>query len=192
MSDTVKNQSSLSQVQPSMPSPSPSTLHELNQLIRLPVSWSSQVGDDIRYYKVYSVPCTSRQPLVISHCLTVHSNRSWSLFVVNQPVNAQMCGALKSIPSVVSAERLQELLNLVDRLTLIDMCRNKKGNFLSAKGDVVAVVDEYAPVELDGSLFPATVRNVNCELLVHGQKCEVCRTYRPTLPTGSQEGTLKD
>ena len=190
MSDNVQNQASLSQDQSRDCMPSLSTLHELNQLIRLPASWSSQVGDDIRYYKVYSVPCTSRQPLVISHCLTVHNNRSWSLFVFNQPVNAQTCNALKSIPSVVSAEHLQELINLVDRLKvcaghpdnhLVDMCRNKKGKFLSAKGDVVAVVDEYAPVELDGSLFSATVRNVNCELLVHGQKCEVCKRYRPTL-----------
>lgn len=63
------------------------------------------------------------------------------------------------------------------------MCQYKKGNFLSVMGDVVAVVDDYSPDKLDGSesIYSATVHNMNCEMLVHSAKCEVCIRYRATL-----------
>ena len=133
----------------------------MNELVQLPDSWSSQVSNELRYYKVHDIPCTSKQPLVISHCLTVCSDRLWSLFVYNQPVNVEKCSALKSMPSTLDTKHLQRLINLVDSLKicaghpddhLVSMCRNRKGKLLSAKGDVMAVVDEYASVELDGSL----------------------------------------
>ena len=58
----------------------------------------------------------------------------------------------------------------------------QKGKFLSAKGDMVAMVDEYAPIgDLMVLFFSVFVINVNCELLVHGSKCEVCKWYRSTL-----------
>ena len=31
------------------------------------------------------------------------------------------------------------------------------------------------------ALYHATVRHTNCELLVHGAKCETCKRYRATL-----------
>lgn len=39
----------------------------------------------------------------------------------------------------------------------------------------MATVDKYAPVELDASHISA---NVNCELLVHGSKCEVYKQIK--------------
>lgn len=74
------------------------SLSELNEVIRLPVSWSCQVSDEIRYYEVYNVPCSCKQPLVVSHCLTIHSVWSWSLFVFNRSVDVHKCCVLKSIP----------------------------------------------------------------------------------------------
>ena len=51
----------------------------------------------------------------------------------------------------------------------------------SKKGEVVASVDAYAPVELNGVIYTQTVRNMSCEIIVNGVKCSKCVEYRGTL-----------
>ena len=54
---------------------------------------------------------------------------------------------------------------------VVSMCRNRKGKLLSAKGDVMAVVDEYASVELDGSIMLLyATPTVNCWSMVPSVK----------------------
>ena len=42
------------------------------------------------------------------------------------------------------------------------------------------MIDKY-PVELNGQVYFKTVRSANCEILVHGGKCDDCKAYCPNL-----------
>ena len=54
----------------------------------------------------------------------------------------------------------------------------RKGTFTSHDGTTVVTLDHYAAVFLNGESFARTVRTTSCELLVHGVKCDSCKTYR--------------
>ena len=64
----------------------------------------------------------------------------------------------------------------------IGMVSSKQGTCKERNGkDIIAVVDRYAPVALNGEVYDATVRNSQCEIIVNGAKCEKCVSYRDTL-----------
>ena len=63
----------------------------------------------------------------------------------------------------------------------IEMAHAKKGLFKSRTNTATALLDNYAPVVLNGEPFTETIRTVACEMLVQGVKCSSCKSYRATL-----------
>ena len=155
--------------------------------------WSDQspsLLSSIRVCKLLSVASTSTQPLVITHCVTVNSDLQWTLFVYNHQVTPSSCRALKSIPSKLSKDSLYTLLHLVDQLHVcpghpekhfIEFVLSRKGVLKSHDGSISAILDDYAPVSLNGITYSCTIRTGKCEHLVHEVKCLSCQRYRSTL-----------
>ena len=65
----------------------------------------------------------------------------------------------------------------------IEVAHLRKGKFLSPNNELVAVLDESMCISVDGIEYSATVRHVNCSVLLEeGQSvCLVCVEYRNTL-----------
>ena len=174
------------------------TLRDLYASIKLPSSaWCDQSPCDepltcIKLCKLATQSSSPQQPLVVTHCLTVNSTLHWSLFVHNHEIKHNKCTALATVPERLNPNTLARLLNLVDCLGVcvgqpdehfIAMAIARKGTFTSHDGATVASLDHYAPVSLNGESFAQTVRTTSCELLVHGVKCDSCKTYRAMLRT---------
>ena len=174
------------------------TLRDLYASIKLQSSaWCDQSPCDepltcIKLCKLATQSLSPQQPLVVTHCLTVNSTLHWSLFVHNHEIKHNKCTALATVPERLNPNTLARLLNLVDCLGVcvdqpdehfIAMAVARKGTFTSHDGATVASLDHYAPVSLNGESFARTVRTTSCELLVHGVKCDSCKTYRATLRT---------
>ena len=170
------------------------TLQDLHNSLKLPSrSWCDQSPQPltcIKVCKLTSHASSSRQPLVITHCLTVNSDMTFSLFVHNCEVKQNSCSALASIPVELNLDSFATLLSLVDRLRVcaghpdanyVAMATSRKGVFKSQDGSATATLDNYAPVKLNGEIFAQTVRTVACEMLVAEAKCVSCATYRATL-----------
>ena len=144
----------------------------------------------IKVCKLGSQASSSRQPLVITHCLTITDQLQWSLFVHNHKVNPSMCSALAGIPNLLTTESLAILLNRADKLNIcaghpdshfVSMVEEKKGVLKTRGGQPASALDDYAPVVLNGESFSQTVRTTKCEMLVNGLKCETCKVYRAYL-----------
>ena len=63
------------------------------------------------------------------------------------------------------------------------IARQKKGTFLSIDGQVVAVLHELFCFVVNGELKSATIRHINCDILLDKEKvtCPSCTSYRNTL-----------
>ena len=48
----------------------------------------------------------NRQPPIISHCLTIHADLTWTLYVHNHEVDHHNCSSLPSTPRTLDAESL--------------------------------------------------------------------------------------
>ena len=101
-------------------SPLHCTLQDLYRCLKLPNRyWSDKSPQpllSINLCKLLSLYSTSKQPLVITHCVTVNSDLQWLLFVHNQLVSPTSYRALKSLPLQLTQESFSDLLNIVDRL----------------------------------------------------------------------------
>lgn len=172
---------------------STSDIQSLHQSLTLPGdTWmdvSTQPLTSICLCKVSDIPSGSKQPIVITHCLTVNGDLTWSLYVHNHHLNQQNCTALQSIPQTLSLDALNDLLQRLDHLHVccgqhfVSMVNAKKGKKISSDGKVTASVDQYAPVTLNRENYQATVRTGSCELVSNSQKCSSCKCYRDTLRT---------
>ena len=129
--------------------------------------------------------------VVVTHSVVVNEDLSWSIQVHGQPVDKSKCNALKSYPETIKTKlALNGLLQLVDGLNIcaghpeqcfLDLADSRKGKFQSANQSTVAFTDAYFPIHLNGEVYSRTVRTTDCELLVHGSKCDSCKQYRSTL-----------
>ena len=160
-------------------------------------SWSNQSLSpltSIKLCKISSEASSSRQPLVVTHCLSVSSDLQWSVSVHNHEVKQSNCPALVPVPKKLTPQSLENLLNLVDRLNVcighpdehfVRMVSSKNKVLKSQDGSVMAFVDGYAPVVVNGEVLTETIRTTRCELLLDGDcmKCTPCKTYRATLRT---------
>ena len=115
---------------------------------------------------------TSKQPVVITHCVIVNTNLQWSLFVHNQLVAPSTCRALECLPSCLTEDSHSRLLHVVDRLHIcaghpekhfIEFALSRKGVFRSQDGSVTALIDDYPPVVLNGVTYMQTIRTASCE-----------------------------
>ena len=167
------------------------TISSLHSVIKLPQGWYDHTTpdlDSIRLCKVTDTASSSSQPLIITHSIIVKSDFSWKLFVHNCEV--RKCSALSSIPSQLDEKSLLKLISLVDKLHVcsghpeskfVTFVDSRKGKLFNKSGGVAAYVDHYAPVHLNEEMFQKTVHTSDCEMLVCGQKCNLCSSYRRTL-----------
>ena len=119
---------------------------------------------------------------MITHCLKINRELSWSLFVNKHHVDPSKCGALKSSPRGLTAETLSLLLTKLDGLSIcagqpdvhfVKMVAAKKGRIISPDGKIAAYVDDDTCTK--------TVRTGDCELICPTTKCESCKPYRANL-----------
>jgi len=83
-----------------------SALLELQSQISIPSNWSSQIPKDMNgllYYQISQVG-PSITPLKITHCLQVHDDLSWSVFVHNHSLDKSKCSPLQSFPDTINSE----------------------------------------------------------------------------------------
>ena len=169
------------------------SLEAIQKGMSLPCHWVRQFVTPFNKLHVCKLNCTpssSKQPLAVTHCLTIQSDLTWSLFVHNQPVTPENCPLVANIPAQVTAETMAMLIKLSDQLNVcpgqpddnfVELARLKKGVLADRHEQPVARLDDYAPVSFKGRTYSRTVRPVKCELLVRSGKCAVCKKYRNTL-----------
>ena len=136
-------------------------------------------------------PSSSAQSApVVTHSLKINSDLTWLAFVHGHRVDSKLSPPLSTIPDKLDPEALNRLLSKLDTSTVcpghpdkqfVEMVLSKKGKLPSRSGEVVASVDTYAPVKLNGEMYAQTVRNMSCEIIVNGIKCSKCVKYRGTL-----------
>ncbi len=138
---------------------------------------SSERLEKVILCKLSQASGSSTQPLKVTHNLTVNSDLTWKLFVLNHEINTR-CTVLDYIPSTLTQDTFSQLLVRLDNLAIcvgppdahfIRMITAKKGKILSHDGKAVCSVDN------------GTVRTMDCEILSTSEKCSTCKKYRATL-----------
>ena len=137
-------------------------------------TWSDQTTTPLkkmRLCKISSGPSSSSEPLLVSQSLIVEQDMTWSVFVLGHKVEKQANALLCDIPHHLNHSSFLKLYSILDSATVcpgspqphyLDMARSRKGNFLSARKQPMAVL-ETSPL--------TTIRTVDCHLLTHGLKC---------------------
>lgn len=164
-------------------------IHTLAPLLNLKLPSNKWIRQDQNLCKVSDIH--SKESLAITMCLVINKDMSWNLFVHGKEVNTDECDILKSVPNILSDIHLEELVSTLDKCSLcpgnpdykfVDMVEAKKGKLFSKNGiDVVAMVDSFEPVNVDGTTYPKTVRNFRCQMIVNVRKCQSCVSYRDSL-----------
>ena len=100
-------------------------------------------------------------------------------------------GLLSDVPEILNHISLEKLLKLIDSCNVcpgnpdrcyIEMIEAKKGRLMSKNGqDISAAIDSFSPVHHSDKQYSKTVRVSSCELLVKGNKCASCISYRDSL-----------
>ena len=95
------------------------------------------------------------------------------------------------MPTTLCANSLQSLILLLDQWSVcpghpdaqfIRMVEAKKGKLMSKDGkSIVARIDDFSTVYLNGDEYSKTVRASTCEMLVNGSKCPSCVSYQESL-----------
>lgn len=165
-------------------------LASLHESLKLPVMWYDHTSTDVDSIQVCKIVSGLNGPLLVTHSISVDSDRKWKVFVHGHEVIK--CSALSHIPLQLDKSSFAELLQLVNILNVcagqpdssfVVFADSRKGKFIGKDGSTVAFVDRYAPVNVNGETFSQTIRTSDCELLVRGQKCKSCTSYRRTLRT---------
>ena len=158
-------------------------------------AWSDQSTSNstIRLCKISEQPCSSQQPLLVSHCITVAADLTWEAFAHGHKLDPCQCQPLHGIIPHIDSASLQHLIHVLDTSTIcaghpdekyVSMLEAKKGKrVIASDGCTSAYLDEQGQVTLNGHLYPFTVRSAGCEILCHGSKCHSCMSYRSVLRT---------
>ena len=167
-------------------------LDDIKRELTLPHGWCVDFnGSTLSICKIQHISSTSQsstQPLVISHCLSVEQDCSWT--VHGKQVSHNQCTPLESVPSTLDPTAVNSLLSLVNSLQVcpgnpdakfISMCHARNGHIEASDGTVKAMLDNYCPVMLNGQKHMTTVRTMSCHLLVRGFKCAPCNKCRAVL-----------
>lgn len=173
------------------------SLNELMQSITLPPHWTintttARGNAVINIGKVVSIPPditlpTSTQPLIVTHCITVQSDLSWTAFVHGHCVKDQ----LSFVPKQLNHDTLISLVTKLDNYNVcpghpdkhfVQMLSSRGGEISSRHGNNnVASLDTFAPVELNGEWYNQTVRSNACRIITNSTKCDKCVLYRDSL-----------
>ncbi len=169
-------------------------------------SWVDQSPDPVTCIQVCKVMTQEishqRQPLFISHCLSVDEELQWSLFVHNQRINLDDFSVLSDIPKMLTQDSLSKLLQVLNELKVcpgnpddkfVEIVRAKKGGMKRKDGELACFVDDYASVHLNGDVYETTIRPSNYGMLVNAiaSRCENCNSYRNYLRTLSSRQLKK-
>ena len=158
-----------------------------------PKAWSDQSTSNttIRLCKISEQPCSSQQPLLVSHCITIAADLTWEAFAYGHKLDPCQCQPLHGITPHLNSASLQHLIHVLDTSTIcaghpdekyVSMLKAKKGKrVIASDGCTRAYLDEQGQVTLNGHLYPFTVRSAGCEILCHGSKCHSCMSYRAVL-----------
>ena len=152
---------------------------EIEAPITLPnASWkniSTRPLQCITLCKISSVPTVSMQPdmqpVIITHCLTIESNLTWTLYVHNQT-----CVALECIPETLNSGSLNDYCSI--------NCTSAVANqtLTSFQWSVPKKERSFQlmvnPVTLNGEHYQATG---SCELVSKSQKCVSCNASLRTM-----------
>ena len=170
----------------------PSLQYFYSSIPTLPAGWANQTTttplDTIQLCKVSRAPCTASQPLGVICCLTINSDLTWQVHIHGHTITPTARSPLSSVPEKLSTVSVISLLELLDTGRVCpghpdehyeDLAKEKR--FLSPEGELVAFEDGGFMVELNGKKYTRTIRTSHCDILIHGEKCESCSQFRPTL-----------
>lgn len=121
----------------------------------------------------------------VTHTVTIKSDNTWDLHVLGRKLNASKFATLKSYLPTVANGDITGLLTTLNELHIcsghpdkhfIRLLESRRGQWGSA------ILDDNCDVTVDDSTYTATVRHINCELIVAGGiRCNTCKAYRSTL-----------
>ena len=178
------------------------SLDELMQSVTLPPHWTIStttekndtavitvnIGKVVSIPSDFTLPTTSTQLLVVTHCITVRNDFSWTAFVHGHCVSDSVSPILSSIPKQLNRDSLISLIVKLDNCnghtdnSFVDMPISRGGKITSRHGDdIVASLDTFAPVELNGEWYSQTVRSNSCRIITNSTKCDNCVLYRDSL-----------
>ena len=166
-------------------------MENIHSNLSLPHGWIVEVHEDkltlCKLQRCVASASTSKQPLVIIHCLEIKKDMAWTLFVHGKKVDTNNCTAIRAYEAYCN---VNELISKIDSLNVCaghpesrfsEISKARKGKFKSSNGNLIAFTDDYCPVSLNGETYDSTIRTVKCELLVSGVKYEACKEYCSTL-----------
>ena len=125
------------------------------------------------YCKLSQIDGKSATPVGVTHTLTVHDDRTWSLHVHGQEVKPSHCNAIINFPSKLSPDVVAVLLKKLDSLCVcagnpdprfVQLLKAKKGSIVSADGTPSAYIDSTT-IELNGVKYSETVRTSKCQVI---------------------------
>lgn len=172
---------------------SPLTLADLHASVeKLAPGWVDQTSDpteQIQLCKIIQSSRSSKQPMVISHCLCISSDLTWIAHIHGHklPTTNDVNSPVSSIPHKLDRKSLASLLQLMDKCTVcpgnpekrfLEIADSRKGKFKTGNGSVTAQVDGFL-VCLNGITYCRTIRTSTCSILCKGDKCESCKIFRP-------------
>ena len=126
----------------------------------------------------------------MTHTLLVNDDCTWKLFICGHEVKPITDGPLNAVPVTLNQESFINLISIIDQCKVcpgnpdthfIELGNSRKGKFETSGGEIKARIEEGFPVTLKESVYTSTVRNTNCHILIHGEKCINCHKYRPQL-----------
>lgn len=162
-------------------------------LANLSPAWidhTSQPVSKIHLCIVSSQSSTSKQPLRVTHSLTVNEDLTWEVFVLGHRINAAKT-CLRHIPSHLGVDSLSRLIQLAEGSNVcpgnpderfVELISSKKGNKITSRDECTkAYIDDGYDVKFKGKIYTSTVRTTSCTILSHGSRCVLCNQYRPLL-----------
>lgn len=161
--------------------------------LNMPRQWviQNQKEDAVSICKISSQPNPSTGSLVITHCIVINSDLTWTVSVHGHQLDASKCSVLSKVPSTLSTDSLQSFVHTLSQYQVcpghpdaqfVRMVEAKKGKLVSKDGkSIAAMVDDFSTVYLNGDAYSKTVRVSTCEMLLHGTKCPSCVSYRNSL-----------
>ena len=147
----------------------------------MPSSWVKESGADaIKLCKIVGTPP------VISHCVVINEDCTWSAHVSDKAVHDQL---KEQYPSTITSASLQDLVATINEYHVcpgnpdshfVSMLVQRKGRITSNDGRITAILDNDGVI-VNKQFHDKTVRASSCQKITKGSRCCDCETYRNTL-----------
>lgn len=160
----------------------------------MPPGWSDQSKEDKSIYcKVEHIGASAGdQPPTVTRSLTLSQDKTWVAHVHGKSLDSKKCTALAQFPAqLTELAKQNQIIAVLDKLIVcpgnpdeqyLELGDSRKGSFYDAhRRNLVAIVDSFFPVRLEGRVHDRTVRSCHCELLTSNNRCDACKKYRSSL-----------